>query len=296
MRDLNAIRVFVQVVRSRGFSAAAQSLGMSKAAVSKHVARLEADLGARLLNRTTRRLSLTEVGAAFYDRCVRLIADVEEAESLVGRLHGEPRGTLKVSAPTSFGIRHVAPQLPHFMRRHPALRVDLSFADRFVDVVEEGFDVVVRIGRLAESSLVARRLAPFRRVVCASPDYWAEAGTPDRPDDLRRHACLLYAYQNNPQEWPFSGPGGPTAVHVDGPMVSNNGEALRAAAEAGLGVALLPTFLVSNALNDGKLVRVLADYEETDLAIHAVYPHARHLSVKVRAFVDYLVETFRDSS
>ncbi len=292
MDTLTGMALFAKVVETGGFSAAAVALGRSKSAVSKQVARLEERLGARLLNRTTRRLALTEVGAAYYERCTRILAEVEEAERAVGHLHAEPRGTLRVSVPVSFGIAHVAPALPAFMDRYPDLAVDLTFGDRIVDLIDEGFDAAVRIARLPESTLVARRLAPFRRVVCAAPAYWRRHGVPDRPQDLTEHQCLRYAYLQTGDDWPFRGPAGAFSVTVSGRLRTNNGDALRAAAVAGLGVCLSPTFIVADDLRAGRLQTVLADFEEGDLAVYAVYPHSRHLSAKVRAFVDFLAERF----
>jgi DNA-binding transcriptional LysR family regulator len=292
MENLTGMAIFARVVEAEGFSAAARQLGLSKSAVSKQVARLEDRLGARLLNRTTRRLSLTEVGAAFYERCARILAEAEAAERAVTRLQAEPRGTLRVNAPMSFGVRHVAPAIPAFVARYPDVSVDISLTDRLVDLVDEGYDLAIRIANLPDSSLVARRLAPARFVVCASPDYLARHGAPAQPRDLARHNCLTYSYAAVGDEWRLRGPDGEVRVRVTGTVRANNGDVLRAAALGGLGIVVMPTFLVGDALRSGALASVLPDYRVRETAIHAVYPHGRHLSAKVRAFVDFLVERF----
>ncbi len=295
MEPYAGIAVFTRVAETGSFSAAARDLGLSKSAVSKRVAALENRLGARLINRTTRRLSLTEVGAAFYERAVRILAEMEEAEQAISRLHGEPRGTLRVNMPMSFGIGHVAPALADFMARYPDLRVAMELTDRRVDLIEEGVDLAIRIAELPDSSFVARRLAPARRVVCASPDYWQRRGRPRHPTDLADHSCLIYTYLSAlsaQREWRFKGPKGPVSVHVSGCLEANNGDALRDAALAGLGVYLAPTFIVGDDLWAGRLEEVLSDYEDSRLSVYAVYPHRQHLSAKVRAFVDFLVERF----
>ncbi len=292
MDKLTGMAVFARVVEAQSFTTAAAQLGMSRSAVSKAIAGLESRLGARLLNRTTRRLALTEVGQAFYERCARIVAEAEEAELAVSHLQATPRGTLRISAPVSFGNLHLAPALPDFLRRHRELRVDIGLADRMVDLIEEGYDLAVRIGALPDSSLIARRIADNHLVVCASPDYWRRRGRPSDPRDLTRHACLTYAYQHNPNEWPFVGPDGRFTVHVDGPLISNNGDLSMAAALAGLGVVVLPCFLCGSHLAAGRLEPVLCDWMTPPSGIHAVYPHARYLSAKVRAFVDFLVERF----
>lgn len=294
MDHLTGMAVFAKVVETGTFTGAAQAMGLSKGAVSKQIAKLEDRLGARLLNRTTRRSSLTEVGAAFYERCRRIVAEAEEAELAVTRLHAEPRGTLRVNLPMSFGILHMAGALPDFMAAYPEISLDVTLDDRVVNVVDEGFDVVIRITELPDSSLIARRVAPFRIATCAAPAYWDAHGRPKHPDDLRNHACLLYSYLSNLNEWRYRGPDGPFSVRVDGPMRGNNGELLRAAAVAGLGVVRSPTFIVGCELVSGRLEQVLTEYEDDDRGIYAVYPHNRHLSAKVRAFVDFMARRFAD--
>ncbi|MCH9000548.1 MAG: LysR family transcriptional regulator [Proteobacteria bacterium] len=293
MEDLSAMAVFARVVEMESFSGAARALGLSKSAVSKRVGRLEDRMGLRLLNRTTRRLSLTEAGAAFYQGCRRVVAEAEAAERAVTRLASAPRGRLKVNAPMSFGVRHLAPALPDFMARYPELNVDLTLNDRVVDLVEEGFDLAIRIARLAESSLIARRLAPNRLVLCAAPSYLAAHGAPRAVEDLKGHECLLYSYQAAGDVWRLCGPGGERRLAVTGRLRINNGDALLAAALGGLGVALLPCFICGQDLRAGRLIQVLPAWSgPADTAIAAVYPASRNLSPKVRVFVDFLTERF----
>ncbi len=286
------LMVFAKVAEMKSFTKAAEALGLSKSAVSKHVAALEDRLQARLLQRTTRRLSLTEVGAALFERAQRIMAEVEEAELAVTHLSAEPRGTLRVSAPMSFGVRHLGPVLADFMARYPALHVDMVLNDRMVDIVEDGFDLALRIAKLPDSSLIARKLCPGRRITCASPDYWRRHGVPRTPADLKHHNCLMYTYLLTQSELRFDGPEGPVAVPVAGTLHSNNGDILRAAALAGIGVYFAPTFLVGDDVRAGRLERALPEYDDTSLSIYAVYPHNRHLSAKVRAFVDFLAQRF----
>jgi DNA-binding transcriptional LysR family regulator len=290
MDNLSSMAVFAQVVEARSFTGAARRLGMSKAAVSKQVSRLEERLGARLLNRTTRRLSLTEIGAGFYERCARIVAEAEEAELAVTRLNETPRGTLRVDVPVNFGMQYLAPLLPPFMLAHRELKVDMSFNDRFVDLVDEGHDLAVRIGQLPDSSLIARKLAESGSVICAAPEYWNKHGRPSHPSELAEHNCFAYSYLATGNEWRLKGPEGEVAVRVSGSLTANNGDVLRQAAVAGLGVIASPTFMVCDDLRDGRLEPVLRDYEPPNRGIYAVYPHNRHLSAKVRVFVDYLVE------
>lgn len=282
--------VFARVVETKSFTEAARRLGMSKAAVSKQVSKLEERLGARLLNRTTRRLSLTEVGAAFYERCARIVAEAEDAELAVSRLNATPRGTLKIEAPVNFGMQYLAPLLPPFMLKHPELRVEMSFNDSFIDLIEEGCDLAVRIGQLPDSSLVARKLAETKSVICAAPAYWDRHGRPSDPAALAMHDCFAYSYLATGNEWRLQGPGGAVAVRVTGSLAANNGDVLRQAAVAGLGVVAMPVFMVCDDLRSGRLEPVLCDWEPATRGIYAVYPHNRHLSAKVRAFIDHLVD------
>ncbi len=295
MRDeLDAMALFARVVEAGGFSQAARELSQSKSSVSKRVARLEDRLGVRLLNRTTRRLSLTEAGEAFYAGCRRMLSEAEAAEETVTYLTAAPRGTLRVNAPMSFGQWHLAPALADFLQRCPEVSVELVLDDREVNLVQEGFDVGIRIRELADSSLVARRLTHARRLLCAAPAYLETHGRPKRPEDLAGHACLLYSYISDPAVWTFRGRQGRRRVRVAGRLKANNGEALREAAVAGFGIAYLPTFIVGDAVRAGRLTCLLAEWtREAGAPIHAIYPAGRNLSPKVRVFVDFLAERFR---
>lgn len=293
MDRLAAMEAFARVAEARSFSEAARRLRSSKSVISRHVAALEAELGARLFHRTTRSLTLTEVGRAYYDRVGRILADIDEANQSVTVLQAAPRGRLRVNAPMSFGFLHLAPAVPDFLARYPEVEVEMTMNDRYVDLVDEGFDVAVRIGRLGDSSLVARKLAPIRRAVCASPAYFDAHGVPETPTDLIRHSCLCYSNVAATDEWRFSSPDGrPWPVEVKGRLRANNGDALRVAALAGAGLTYTPTFIIGRDLQAGSLVAVLGEFVPQDTAVHAVYPHSRHLSPKVRAFVDFLAERF----
>ena len=284
-------RTFLEVAQEGSFSRAAEGLGLTPSAVSKQIRALELRLGARLFNRTTRRVSLTDAGRAFRERIETVVQEVEEAEQAVAQLQAEPRGALRVGAPMDFGRVHLANAIARFMAAHPALEVEVKFADRFVNVVEERFDVVVRIGELAESSLVARRLARCRRLVCGSPEYLDAHGRPERPEDLRGHHRVGYVYEVE-RSWRFETPSGTNRIAVPVRHRSNNGEMIRQLLLAGEGLSLLPTFLVAEDLRRGRLEAVLADSLRADTQVHAVYPHRKHLSAKVRQLVDYLVRLY----
>lgn len=285
--------MFVAVVDADGFSAAAARLGVTKSAVSRRLAELEDRLGTRLLNRTTRRLSLTEAGAAFHGRAVRILADLDEAERSAADSNEAARGLLRVAAPMSFGMRHVGPAVADFLVDHPEVEIDLDLNDRYVDLVDEGFDVAVRIGRLRDSSLIARKLAEARRVVCASPAYLARHGRPGRPEHLREHRGLAYANISAADYWQFLAPSGDKlTVRVPSRLRANNGDVLLDACEAGLGVLILPSFFVAGAIEAGRLEPLFSDGVVPGVGIYAVYPHARHLSPKVRLFVDFLARRF----
>ncbi len=288
-----AMTAFARVAETRSFSDAARRLGTSKSVVSRQIMALEADLGARLFHRTTRSMTLTEAGEGYYERVVRVLADVDDANLSVTRLQAAPRGRLRVNAPMSFGVRHLASAIPDFLALHPEVEIHMTMNDRFVDLVDEGYDVAVRIGRLMDSALVARKLAPLRRVVCGSPAYLAARGVPRTPADLAGHECLGYSNMTTTDEWSFIGTDGrPVSVEVRGRLRVNNGDALRLAALRGLGLVIQPSFIVGADLQAGTLIGVLPDAVAQDGAIYAVYPHSRHLSPKVRAFVDFLAERF----
>jgi len=288
-----ALTVFAKVVEQGGFARAADRLEMSTSAVSRHVSDLEAHLDVRLLNRTTRRLSLTESGRAFHERCVQLLADLEEAEEAVSATAIVPRGTLKLTCAVTFGIRHLAPAVAEFAARFPQLRFDLELSDRAVDIVEEGLDLAIRIGEIGSQALIGRRFGAMRLVPCAAPAYLAVHGTPINPEDLARHACLTYEYSSGANLWRFTdAEGRECVVKVAGPAHANNGRMLVALAAAGLGIAMEPDFIVAPEVRSGRLVRLLPGYTPPSAGIYAVYPSRRHLSAKVRTFVDFLVERF----
>jgi DNA-binding transcriptional LysR family regulator len=289
---LQEMAVFSRVVGAGSLSAAARELGLSIALVSRRLAALEARLGVRLINRTTRRLHLTDEGARYYETCGRLLAEIAEADAAVAAQRGEARGDLKVALPASFGHQHVAPLVPRFVAQYPHVRLALSLSDRFVSVIEEGFDLAVRIADLADSSLAARKLAPNRRVVCASPAYLERHGAPRTPEDLAQHNCLTTT--DFTMNWDYRDPDGtPGSVRVTGRYACDNWEVLREWALAGLGVALKSTWDVRRHLEDGSLVSLLPGYTfATDVAIYAVYPHRRYLPAKTRAFIEFLAESF----
>ncbi|MCD7100387.1 LysR family transcriptional regulator [Stenotrophomonas sp. MMGLT7] len=290
MDTLEAMRIFVAVAERSGFSAAADALDLSTASVTRQVAALERRLGTRLLNRTTRRVSLTSTGATYYQRAVQLLAELDDLEAAIGAQALVPSGLLRVNAPVSFGIARLGPLLAGFRQRYPQVRLDLSLSDRLVDMVEEGFDVAIRIARNPSPALIARKLAEARLELCAAPDYLARAGTPRLPEDLAGHQCLAYSYWSGGDEWQLQGADGEHAVRIGGGLRANNGDVLREAALAGMGVILQPDFLVERDLASGALVRVLPGYTAAPIGIHAVYTSRSHLAPKVRSFIDYLVE------
>ncbi len=284
---------FAAVVDAGSFVSAAEALAVSKAAVSRHVADLEARLGVRLLQRTTRRLSLTDEGQAFYARCKDILAAIEEAEGEASSRAGEASGLLRVNAPVSFGILHLAPLWGTFAAAHPKVSLEVSLADRLVDLVEEGYDLAIRISRLDNSSLVSRKLASTRLVACASPEYLREHGTPVTPADLAGHAVISYTYFSSGDEWRFDGPQGQVAVRTRPHFHANNGDTCVSAALAHQGIVLQPTFLVGEALRDGRLVEILPGYRGGELGIYAVYASRKQQPLKLRKLIDFLVEVFR---
>ncbi|MDI9273396.1 LysR family transcriptional regulator [Stenotrophomonas sp. PFBMAA-4] len=290
MDTLDAMRVFVAVVERNGFSAAAQALDMSTAGVTRQVAALEKRLSTRLLHRTTRRVSPTSAGAAYYAQCVRLLAEFDALEASIGAQALEPSGTLRINAPVSWGIARLGPLLAGYRQRFPQVELDLALSDRLVDMVEEGYDVAIRITREPSPALIARRLGQARITLCAAPSYLAARGTPRTPQDLEQHDCLGYSYWASGNQWPLQGPGGETRVTVNSILQANNGDVLREAAIAGMGVILQPDFLLEDALADGRLVRVLPEWDVPAIGIFAVYTSRSHLAPKVRSFIDYLVD------
>ena len=293
MVRLEDMENFARIVETGSISAAAERLGVAKSAVSRRLSELEGRLGAQLFRRTTRRLDLTDSGREFYERCIRILADVEEAEQAISQAHGTLRGRLRVAVPLSFGLLHLGPAIHDFMAAHPELEFDLDLNDRQVDLLAEGFDLALRIADLEDSSLIARRLATMRTVVCASPDYLARVGTPNAPADLVEHDCLVYSNARDPALWRYRDHhGNDKSIRVPVCMQANNGDFLRQAACTGQGVCMLPTFIAYRSIEDGSLRPVLTDYTWPAFNAYAVYPQTRHLSQRVRVFVDFLAERF----
>jgi len=290
MDKLESLRAFTQVVESGGFAAAARAMGLSRSAVNKLVLNLEAYLQTQLLYRTTRKVTPTDAGRAFYQRCTAILADLEEAELALSRLQAEPKGSLRINAPMTFGTLHLAPRLGEFMAQYPDLKIELVLNDRFIDPINEGFDVTVRIAQApVASGLIVHQLAPSPVVLCAAPAYLRQHGSPTTPEQLQQHACLHYGPMAPGTPWYLTGPDGTNhGVMVQGPLCSNNGEVLQASVLAGLGIALLPTFIVGDDLRQGRLHRILTDYQPAPLSIYALYPVNRHLSTKVNVFIEFL--------
>lgn len=287
---------FNAVVETGSFTAAAERLDTDKSAVSRRIAGLEDRLGVQLLRRTTRRLNLTDTGRSFYEHAARIVADLLEAESAVLQEHGELRGRLRVALPLSFGIRHMGAPINHFNARHPAVFFDLDLSDRHVDLLQDNIDVAIRIGELGDSSLIARRLFKTRMIVCASPAYLQRRGMPETPDALAGHDCLTYSIARDPGHWDwFGADGNRRTVEVRAIMTANNGDLLSQAAADGLGIVMQPTFIAHAYVQSGELVPVLEDVLWPATAAWAVYPPARHLSYRVRAFIDFLVDYFEET-
>ncbi len=295
MDRFQALQTFAKVVELGGFARAADRLSVSTSAVSRQVAELEAQLQVRLLNRTTRKLSLTEAGQAYYERCVQLLADLEEADASVRTAAAVPKGTLRVTCGVSFGVRYLAPAIAEFCVRHPQVLFDVDLSDRTVDLVDEGFDLAVRIGNLGHSGLVARRIGWTQAVCCASPAYITRRGAPATPEDLAQHECLTYTHVPVPNVWTFADAAGAAhAVKITPRHRANNGRVLAALAVDGMGVVFEPDFIVAPEVRDGRLVRLLPGFEPARAPIAAVYPSRRHLSAKVGTFVDFLAARFAE--
>ena len=292
MDRLTSMSIFVRVVQRGGFAATAKEIGISATMVAKHIQALEARLGARLLNRTTRRQGLTEAGKLYLDRCKLLLADVEAAESSVSVLRAAPRGTLRVTAPVSFGASRLAPALVKFLRTYPEVDVDLSLNDRVVDLVDEGFEAAIRIGTLGDSRLIARRLRPYGSLLCAAPDYLRRRGLPRRPEDLAEHDCLGFAPAGRRGRWRFVRGAQERTVHFVPRLLVNNGQALRQAALAGMGILNQPEVLVADDVRLGRLRRVLPAWSSPTRPMHIVYGGDRQASPKLQAFIAFVVDQF----
>ncbi len=285
---LDGVAVFTAVVESGGFTAAAKRLGHTPSYVSKEITKLEGRLGARLLNRSTRSISLTDEGRAYFERCRSIVETAQEAESEATRGQAAPSGTLRVAAPVSFGLSHLRRILPSFIERYPDVVIDIEFNERMIDLVGEGIDVAIRIGRLQDSALVARKLGDFRGVVVAAPSYWKKHGRPQRPDDLKSHKCISYSYMADPSVWEFTADGEKIRVGVELSAKCNSAELEVAFAVAGAGVTRLPFFVCEKEVAAGKLEIVLEEFEQEPMGLYAVFPHRLYTPAKVRCFVDFL--------
>ncbi len=294
MGQLQDMRIFAETVDTQSFTAAADRLGLSKQFVSKRIAALEKRLGARLLVRSTRKLRVTDLGLAYHERSRRILQEVDAAEQMVSNQTATPRGVLRLSAPMTFATMYLGALIPAFMQGHPEVSVELELNDRRVDLIDEGYDMAVRIGTLADSSLVARRITGVQLIACASPDYLRQHGVPKEPKELAAYACLIYGHAQR-SEWAFRVGSRTRKVAVSGPMRSNNGEMLREAAIAGLGLVVLPDFIVAAALADRQLVEVLEKFRPAAFAAYAVYPQHRQSSLLVRTFSEFLIEQFRQA-
>jgi DNA-binding transcriptional LysR family regulator len=288
IRDLDALRTFVAIATLGSFARGSDKLGISRAMASKRIADIEAELGVKLINRTTRSMSLTEAGRKLLAAAETMFGLLESAEQDIRSATAIPRGTLRVNAPMSFGIRHLGPIIDAFLLQHPEVNVELTLDDRVVDIVDEGYDVAIRIRNLGDSSLTARRLAPARMVVCASPTYLESRGKPDQPQELTRHDCLVYDYLARQNVWSFVREGVNADIRVNGPLHSNNGDVLVQAAADGLGIMLAPTFIAHEALRSGALVPVLPEWRAVEPGLFAVMPPGRVDVLKVRSFVEHL--------
>jgi DNA-binding transcriptional LysR family regulator len=296
MDKLVSLRAFVKVVELGSFSDAGRQLRFSRSAVSKYIADLEKSLGVQLLNRTTRHASPNENGQEYYERAVSILAEIDAADHAAAQLQSTPRGLLRVNAPMSFGTLQLGSAVADFMSLYPELQIQLVLSDDLVDPVQDGFDVTLRIAELESSSLIARKIVQIDRVICASPDYLEKHGVPVHPSELRDHVSLTYGFLLTGNQWKLSGEDGDHWIQPSWLLCANNGEVLRDAAVRGRGVALLPTFIVGAALLAGELRSILNEYNAPQLTLYAIYPPTRHLAVKVRLFIDFLVERFGSGS
>ena len=284
--------VFVGVINAGSFTAAARALGHSTSYVSKEITRLEKRLGSRLLNRTTRTISLTDAGRAYYDRCSQIVIDAENAERSISQLQDTPRGLLHVNAPGSFGSKYLLEVLPQFMHRYPEVKLEVEFNDRLIDVVAEGYDVVIRVGKIKDTNLVARKFTSSRGVIVASPDYIKHKGCPGRAEDLTQHDCIAYSLLPTPTQWDFYKDGVRSSITVDPRAMCNSAEIEVAMVVHGIGITRLPLFTCEQEVASGKLQIILEDYDQVKFDVYAIYPHRQYLTAKVRAFVDFLVDEF----
>lgn len=289
---LDGVAVFVGVINAGSFTAAARALGHSTSYVSKEITRLEKRLGSRLLNRTTRTISLTDAGRAYYERCNQIVIDAENAERSINQLQDKPRGLLRINAPGSFGSKYLLDVLPRFMHRYPEVKLEVEFNDRLIDVIAEGYDVVIRVGAIKDTNLVARKFTSSRGVVVASPDYIKRKGCPKQAEDLAQHDCIAYSLLPTPTQWDFYKNGVRSSVTVDPRAMCNSAEIEVAMVVQGIGLTRLPLFTCEQEVASGELQIILEDYDQITFDVYAVYPHRQYLTAKVRAFVDFLVDAF----
>lgn len=294
MDRLTAMNMFVRVVETGSFSAVAKEMNSTQPTISKNIAELESWLGAKLLNRSTRSLRLTETGNDYYERCVAILQDVEEAEQVVGQLQTQPKGLVRVSTVVAFGRLHLVPKLTGFFEQYPDINVDIRLADKIVDLVEEGVDVAFRMGTLADSSLIAKKVSSSPFVTVASPEYLKSNGIPQHPSELKEHNYVTYTDAGRRREIEYQDQGEPFFVRTEGRIITNNTEGLRSSLICGLGIARTPKWLVGDLISSGELVTVLDDFQASPLNIYAVYPPGRHLPSKVRCFIDYFAEALKD--
>jgi DNA-binding transcriptional LysR family regulator len=290
MDNFGALPVFVTVIETGGFSPAAKRLGISKSAVSKRVTQLEEQLGVKLIHRTTRKLSLTEAGEHFFQHARIAHEAAKDAQDAVTQLQGEPQGRLRINTPMSFGRLHIAPLIPEFLKRYPKITIEMVMDDKVADLIGGGFDIAIRAGDLPDSTLIARKLAPLRNVLCASPEYLELRGTPGDLNELTDHNCLIFTYSKDVKEWVFVKDGQTQTVEVTGNYQVNNSEALREAILQGVGIGRLPTFAAGPDIKEGKLIPLFEQYQMPDKTIYAVFPERQYMPAKVRAFIDFAVE------
>lgn len=296
MDRFEEIRTFVAVVKNGSLTSAADKLNIAKSAISRRLADLEDRLGVQLLNRTTRRIYLTESGQQYYQHCLHILTDLEEADLSISDEQAQLKGTIRIAAPLSFGIKHLSPVMNNFLKEHKYLNLDLDLNDSMVNLLEEGVDLAIRIGQLADSSHKARYLAPVKKIICASPEYLKQYGTPIKAKDLNHHVCLSYSNVSDAQLWQFIEPDGShVTIHAAHRMRANNGDVLLNAAIDGLGIVFMPSFIGYEAIKQGLLIPILCDYQLGEVAVYAVYPDQRYLPRRVRLFIDYLTEQFGDS-
>jgi len=289
---LDGVAVFVGVINAGSFTAAARALGHSTSYVSKEITRLEKRLGSRLLNRTTRTISLTDAGRAYYERCNQIVIDAENAQRSINQLQDTPRGLLRINAPVSFGSKYLLDVLAQFMQRYPEVKLEVEFNDRLIDVVAEGYDVVIRVGEIKDSNLVARKFTSSKHVAIASPDYIKRMGYPKTAEELTQHDCIAYSLLPAPTQWDFYKDGVRSSVSVEPRVLCNSAEIEVAMVKQGIGITRLPLFTCEEEVKNGELKIILNDYDQLQLDVYAVYPHRQYLTAKVRAFVDFLVDCF----